>query len=217
MLAEGNTKRDPSIVNSNQFDESTNASYDSLSAPEIDLMVDNMFEKDSAGAVKAPEKVDNQFKSQGKPTRKRWKDYIASKNDLQKRPREIDTDLGYTVNVKRKSLTSFHLPELKAADDKGHLVAARFSGSNSASKLDTFNNLVPMNSKLNQSGGWQNIEREMAQVYIGATAKQGDYVNLKITLNYKKHIRRPDSLSVKWTHKSGTSAGKSKTKKVDNP
>ncbi len=215
LLALGKTTRQPKIVNSKQYDEST-TSFDSLSAPQIDSMIDNMFSKDSTGIVKTPEKIDNRFKAQSKPSRKHWKDYITTKAGLRKRPRVIHTDLGYTVNVNRKSLTSFHLPELKKSDDKGHLIAARFSGANNANKLDKLSNLVPMNSNLNQSGAWQSIEREMAQTYIGTAARAGDYVNVKMTLNYNKFVRRPDSIDVEWAHNSGAKK-KTSTKTVTNP
>lgn len=217
LLAEGNAKRTPSVVKPKG---SIVPTYDPLTAPQINTMIDNMFEKDvTTGVVKVPETVGSEFKSQGKTTHKKWRDYIDKKPDLKQRPKTIVANLGYTTNVSRKSLSSFHLPELKNTDDKGHLVAARFSGKPNANHLDTLNNLVPMNSTTNQKGDWQELERKMAQVYIGSKKVVGDHVHLEMTLNYdlnyKKYIRRPDTIDTTWRHMRGTQEiGTKKEKKI---
>lgn len=196
-IAPSETPLDRRTIRSGDFKEHN------LNTAEIDQMIDNMFEKDSAGAVKTPEVFDSAtYKNQGsasKPlnTRQRWRDYINSKPDLKKRPTEIRTNLGYTVNKKRGSLSSKYLPELKDDDDKGHLVAARFNGP------DDLFNLVPMNSDFNQKGAWQRIEREMAQTYIGNASIRGGYVNLYIKLHYPNNVRRPDFIDVTWKQMKG--------------
>ncbi len=210
ILAVGNESRQPRRVNNKQ-PSAAMINQDTLTTTQIDTMLDNMSEKDGSGALTG--RVDGGFHDQRLDTMAKWRAKVSSTPELQQRPASMAVNLGYTVNVDRKNLDSFKLPELKrgrASDDKGHLIAARFSGADNANALDDYRNLVPMNSKVNQTGAWQDLEREMAQVYIGRGATPTDYVHLKMTLNYNNFIRRPDSIQVTWEHRS-SSGRKKKT------
>ena len=78
----------------------------------------------------------------------------------------------------------YRLPD----DDGGHLIASQFLGSG---ELD---NLVPMNSQINRSGGkWYNMEQEWANAL-----KEGKEVKVKIEPIYDSDNLRPVSFKVKY-------------------
>ena len=79
----------------------------------------------------------------------------------------------------------YRLPD----DDGGHLIASQFLGSG---ELD---NLVPMNSQLNRSGGkWYNMEQDWA-----STLKEGKEVKVKIEPVYEGDNLRPISFEIEYT------------------
>lgn len=70
-------------------------------------------------------------------------------------------------------------------DDRGHLIADEFNGSNG------IENLVPMNSELNRNGDYRKLEKEWEQAL-----KDGKSVNVEIEPQYSDDSRRPDSFIV---------------------
>ncbi|MGV2804246.1 hypothetical protein GNF85_11280 [Clostridium perfringens] len=74
-------------------------------------------------------------------------------------------------------------------DDGGHLIASQFLGSG---ELD---NLVPMNSQINRSGGkWYNMEQEWA-----SALKKGKEVKVKIDPIYNLDNIRPIRFEIEYT------------------
>ena len=211
FLAEGNKKRVEQVVDSRTPTKAAITAQDTLTPAMQDQMLNNMFEKDPTTGAVNPNKVDSNFKAQGRNTLAKWKSYVTSKPDLQMRPTHIEADIGYTINKKRASLTTRRLPELKTSDDKGHLIAARFNGA------DDLYNLLPMNTSVNQKGEWAKAEHKMAQTYIGKGAG-GKHVHLDLKIKYDdpNYVRRPDKLIITATEKPG---GRSiyKNKTINNP
>ena len=79
----------------------------------------------------------------------------------------------------------YRLPD----DDGGHLIASQFLGSG---ELD---NLVPMNSQINRSGGkWYNMEQDWA-----SALKEGKEVRVKIEPVYGGDNLRPISFEIEYT------------------
>ncbi|QLY82307.1 DNA/RNA non-specific endonuclease [Clostridium intestinale] len=79
----------------------------------------------------------------------------------------------------------YRLPD----DDGGHLIASQFLGSG---ELD---NLVPMNSQINRSGGkWYNMEQDWA-----SALKEGKEVRVKIEPVYGVDNLRPISFEIEYT------------------
>ncbi|URZ02834.1 DNA/RNA non-specific endonuclease [Clostridium felsineum] len=79
----------------------------------------------------------------------------------------------------------YRLPD----DDGGHLIGSQFLGSG---KID---NLVPMNSQINRSGGkWYSMETEWANAL-----KEGKDVQVKIQNIYELNNSRPVSFKIKYT------------------
>ncbi|WP_404469053.1 T7SS effector LXG polymorphic toxin [Sutcliffiella horikoshii] len=75
-----------------------------------------------------------------------------------------------------------------ADDDGGHLIASQFLGSG---ELD---NLVPMNSQINRSGGkWYKLEGEWANAL-----KLGKEVNVRIEAFYDQNSMRPSSFEIEY-------------------
>jgi Domain of unknown function (DUF4157)/DNA/RNA non-specific endonuclease len=140
------------------------------------------------------------YNLQGKG-RPQWDSHIKRTEGLKRRPKQAVGNLGYTVNARSASdrLASFHLPQLKSEDDKGHIVARRFGG------VDSYDNLVPMLRSLNQAPGkWFDVEHDMAKVYTSKSAKPGHYVRFSVDMQYAgRGTRRPSKFKVSWKeHKS---------------
>ncbi|RIX50803.1 DNA-binding protein [Paenibacillus nanensis] len=78
-------------------------------------------------------------------------------------------------------------------DDGGHLIGNQFKGSGD------IDNLVPMNSQINEAGGkWHQMEKEWAS----ALERNGDVV-VKIKPQYTGNSARPDSFIVEYSIDGG--------------
>ncbi|UTY67007.1 T7SS effector LXG polymorphic toxin [Bacillus velezensis] len=76
-------------------------------------------------------------------------------------------------------------------DDGGHLIATQFKGSGQ------FDNIVPMNSQINRSGGrWYEMEQEWAKALKEEPPQK---VNVNIKAIYKGDSLRPDKFIVKYS------------------
>lgn len=73
-------------------------------------------------------------------------------------------------------------------DDRGHLIADEFNGSNG------IENLVPMNSDLNRNGDYRKLEKEWEQAL-----KDKKSVHVEIEPQYSDDSRRPDSFIAGYT------------------
>ncbi len=87
------------------------------------------------------------------------------------------------------------LPDKKTDDDRGHLIADKFDGSNG------IENLVPMNRDLNQKGEYRKLEREWEKAL-----KEGKEVHVQIEPEYDDDTKRPSSFFASYniTDKNGT-------------
>ena len=150
-------------------------------------MIDEMFEADSDNPK--PE-----YNTQRR-NRTQWQRLIRNQPHLRRRPIRIHAILG-NVRYARAfgdRLSSRHLPELKHGDDKGHIIAKRFGGS------DSYQNLIPMNRELNRyvrRGTWAFQEQGSANLFIRGTQK----VEVKIRIMYPSNnngTRRPQRFSIR--------------------
>lgn len=81
-------------------------------------------------------------------------------------------------------------PDRLTDDDGGHLIATQFKGSGQ------FDNIVPMNSQINRSGGrWYEMEQEWAKALKEEPPKK---FNVNIKAIYKGDSLRPDKFIVKF-------------------
>ncbi|MEC2310496.1 T7SS effector LXG polymorphic toxin [Bacillus atrophaeus] len=81
-------------------------------------------------------------------------------------------------------------PDRLTDDDGGHLIATQFKGSGQ------FDNIVPMNSQINRSGGrWYEMEQEWAKALKEEPPQK---VNVNIKAIYKGDSLRPDKFIVKY-------------------
>lgn len=137
------------------------------------------------------------YNDQGKDKGK-WVKHVAETQELKRRPHQISGPLGYTLRARAGGdlLGSRHLPELKKRDDKGHLIARRFGGS------DSYNNLIPMKRSLNQLGRWYDMEQDMAECFIGSKKKPrkpNEYASFTLAVLYPDlGTRRPNKFQVTW-------------------
>jgi len=76
----------------------------------------------------------------------------------------------------------------RSDDDRGHLIADEFNGSNG------IENLVPMNSELNRNGDYRKLEKEWEQALYD---KQNVHVDIEPV--YSDASKRPDKFIVKYT------------------
>lgn len=76
----------------------------------------------------------------------------------------------------------------RQTDDRGHLIADEFNGSNGKE------NLVPMDSELNRHGDYRKLEREWEQALYDKRS-----VHVKIEPEYSGDSKRPDSFHVGYT------------------
>lgn len=76
----------------------------------------------------------------------------------------------------------------RADDDRGHLIADEFNGSNG------IENLVPMNSDLNRNGDYRNLEKEWEQALYDKKS-----VQVEIEPQYSDDSKRPESFIVGYT------------------
>src|SRR5574344_1950874 len=83
------------------------------------------------------------------------------------------------------------LPDIddrKDTDDRGHLIAHEFGGS------DTEGNLVPMDSDLNESGDYRQLEIELKKA-----VEEGKDVSVTVEPQYEGDSKRPISFVVTYT------------------
>ncbi len=78
--------------------------------------------------------------------------------------------------------------DMKDTDDRGHLIADRFNGSGG------IENLVPMDSELNQHGDYMKMENTLADAM-----QDGAKVELKVEPVYKSDSNRPSEFKVTYT------------------
>lgn len=76
----------------------------------------------------------------------------------------------------------------RSDDDRGHLIADEFNGSNG------IENLVPMNSELNRNGDYRKLEKEWEQALYD---KQNVHVDIEPV--YSDDSKRPDEFIAKYT------------------
>lgn len=140
----------------------------------------------------------------GGRTRDQWEDEIEGNPELQQRPTHVEGELGYLVNARSESdlLGSRRLPEMKTGDDRGHLVARRFHGS------DDHDNLIPMKRLVNRyPGRWYRLEQEWANVFLGSDPAAVHYVHVDVEIEYPdRDTRRPSEFSGTWEERNATHA-----------
>ena len=79
-------------------------------------------------------------------------------------------------------------------DDGGHLIASQFKGTGD------IDNLVPMNSQINEAGGkWHQMEQEWAS----ALGREGGSAKVKIKPQYTGSSARPDNFIVEYSIDGG--------------
>lgn len=76
----------------------------------------------------------------------------------------------------------------RGSDDRGHLIAHEFGGA------DTEGNLVPMNSEVNQSGEYRQLEKELRKL-----KEEGHDVHVTVEPQYEDDSNRPISFIVTYT------------------
>lgn len=76
----------------------------------------------------------------------------------------------------------------RGSDDRGHLIAHEFGGA------DTEGNLVPMNSEVNQSGEYRQLEKELRKL-----KEEGHDVHVTVEPQYEDDSNRPTSFIVTYT------------------
>ena len=141
-----------------------------------------------------------------------WLKHVTKVDELKRRPSKVSGPLGYTMRARAGGdlLGSRHLPELKNRDDKGHLIARRFGGS------DSYNNLIPMKRSLNQTGAWYDLEQDMAECFIGSKKKPrkpNDYASFDLQVLYPHTAtRRPNKFVVTWKRREARTPQKSDVK-----
>ncbi|MDO6818881.1 DUF4157 domain-containing protein [Zobellia sp. 1_MG-2023] len=150
-------------------------------------MVDQMFEEDNGAYIARPD-----FNVQRR-SRTQWSRLIRTNTALRNRPTKIRAILG-NVRYARAfgdSLRNRHLPMHMYGDDKGHLIAKRFGGN------DSYNNLVPMNSRINRvnrRGTWYFEESSSAREF----RRGHKQVEIEIQITYpNRRTRRPSRFSIK--------------------
>ena len=79
-------------------------------------------------------------------------------------------------------------PDRKESDDRGHLVAREFGGS------DEIGNLVSMDSEVNRNGDFRKLELELKQAI-----KDGSEVSIKTDVVYDGDSKRPSAFKVTYT------------------
>lgn len=78
--------------------------------------------------------------------------------------------------------------DMRKTDDRGHLIADRFNGSGG------IENLVPMDSELNQHGDYNKLENTLADA-----VKDGAKVDFKVEPIYKSDSTRPSEFKVSYS------------------
>ena len=78
--------------------------------------------------------------------------------------------------------------DMKKTDDRGHLIADRFNGSGG------IENLVPMDSELNQHGDYNKMENTLAEA-----VQDGAKVELKVEPVYEGNSTRPSEFRVTYS------------------
>lgn len=78
--------------------------------------------------------------------------------------------------------------DMRDTDDRGHLIADRFNGSGG------IENLVPMDSELNQHGDYMKMENTLAEA-----VNDGAKVYLKVEPHYEDNSTRPSEFKVTYS------------------
>ena len=87
----------------------------------------------------------------------------------------------------REDVRKMEKQDYKDTDDKGHLIAHWFGGS------DKLENLIPMDAKLNR-GDYNKLENTLAEA-----VKDGCIVSLKVEPLYESDSTRPSEIRVTYT------------------
>ena len=99
---------------------------------------------------------------------------------------QLRIEEGYKRNM--ENVTGYEGQEYRPTDDRGHLIAHEFGGS------DRLENLVPMDSAVNERGEYRAVERKLE-----SAVKDGADVNLKVEPKYDGESRRPSDFKVTYT------------------
>lgn len=86
------------------------------------------------------------------------------------------------------SRTQLDKGDMKSSDDRGHLIADRFNGSGG------IENLVPMDSELNQHGDYYALENTLAEA-----VNDGAKVYFKVEPIYQEDSTRPSEFKVSYS------------------
>ena len=105
---------------------------------------------------------------------------ISAEGELQVKDHEGRSDMDSRAAVDKG--------EMRESDDRGHLIADRFNGSGG------IENLVPMDSELNQHGDYQKMENTLADAM-----KDGATVELRVEPKYDGDSTRPSEFCVSYS------------------
>ena len=141
----------------------------------------------------------SEYNNQGK-SRKKWRSLFSANRKLRERPVAAEGKLGYMIHARGLSdlLGSRHIPELMHGDDKGHIIAKRFHGT------DNYQNLIPMKGSVNRwPGKWYKMEHAIGKVFVGKNANPKPDVQIKIDIHYASiGSRRPSRFVASWQDKN---------------
>ena len=141
----------------------------------------------------------SEYNNQGK-NRKKWQRLFSANRKLRERPVVAEGRLGYMIHARGLSdlLGSRHIPELMHGDDKGHIIAKRFHGT------DNYQNLIPMKGNVNRwPGKWYKMEHAIGKVFVGKSANPKPNVHIKIDIHYASiGTRRPSKFVASWQDKN---------------
>ena len=113
-------------------------------------------------------------------------DYVYRTDD-QGRVISANGKLRLSENSNRSMESPKNMRDMKDGDERGHLIAKRFGGS------DRLENLVPMNAKLNH-GDYNSMENKLAKA-----VQDGHDVRLKVEPVYKEDTMRPSEIRATYT------------------
>ena len=113
-------------------------------------------------------------------------DYVYRTDD-QGRVISANGKLRLSENSSRSMESPKNMRDMKDSDERGHLIAKRFGGS------DRLENLVPMNAKLNH-GDYNSMENKLAKA-----VQDGHDVRLKVEPVYKEDTMRPSEIRATYT------------------
>lgn len=85
----------------------------------------------------------------------------------------------------KDSMDTIGKGDQKDTDDRGHIIADRFNGSNG------LENIVPMDSELNRHGDYGKLED-----YLAEAVENGDNVEVEIEVVYEDNLNRPSEFRI---------------------